>query len=371
MPKQITFRRGTTAQHATFTGALGELTVDTTKKAVVVHDGITPGGFTLALEAAQIVKTGNLLWVDSVHGNDATAQQARMQLPYLTLAAAKAAAVSGDTIFVLPGTYNEKNLAKNGVNWHLCNGAVISYSGLATGGVFDTGAAGGACSFTISGNGTIRVTSEPSPYAVVKSVYGGDNIKVECDRIEGVGPALDGSGTVLIRCHELKSTSSGCVNVFSGGNVTLYTHKISSSGGNAVEISGGILDLTARSISSSAGKGIRFNGGTLYCSVFEVSSSTDCALEYNNSYSTLCRIHNARLVSTAGGGLGRAVYVSAGSGNLRFVNCGFVGTSPSSVSIDSASATTILLYGECVANLAKGANITTAGSALTVNTLLT
>jgi len=40
-------RRGTTAQHATFTGLLGEITVDTTKKTLVVHDGATAGGFPL------------------------------------------------------------------------------------------------------------------------------------------------------------------------------------------------------------------------------------------------------------------------------------------------------------------------------------
>lgn len=49
MATQIQRRRGTTAQHSTFTGALGELTVDTDKKTVVVHDGITAGGFPLAV----------------------------------------------------------------------------------------------------------------------------------------------------------------------------------------------------------------------------------------------------------------------------------------------------------------------------------
>jgi len=44
MPKQVRLRRGTTAQHATFTGADGEITFDTDKKCVVTHDGITPGG---------------------------------------------------------------------------------------------------------------------------------------------------------------------------------------------------------------------------------------------------------------------------------------------------------------------------------------
>jgi hypothetical protein len=44
MPKQVRLRRGTTAQHTTFTGADGEVTFDTTKKALVLHDGVTPGG---------------------------------------------------------------------------------------------------------------------------------------------------------------------------------------------------------------------------------------------------------------------------------------------------------------------------------------
>jgi hypothetical protein len=44
MPKQVRLRRGTTAQHATFIGAEGEVTFDTTKKVLVVHDGATAGG---------------------------------------------------------------------------------------------------------------------------------------------------------------------------------------------------------------------------------------------------------------------------------------------------------------------------------------
>lgn len=47
MATEIRFRRGTTTQHAAFTGALAEVTVDTDKKVLVVHDGATPGGFPL------------------------------------------------------------------------------------------------------------------------------------------------------------------------------------------------------------------------------------------------------------------------------------------------------------------------------------
>lgn len=47
MSKQVKWRRGTTAEHSTFTGAIGEVTVDTTKDTLVVHDGVTRGGHSL------------------------------------------------------------------------------------------------------------------------------------------------------------------------------------------------------------------------------------------------------------------------------------------------------------------------------------
>jgi hypothetical protein len=50
MSKQVRFRRGTTAQHATFTGAAGEVTVDTDKVVPVVHNGTTAGGIPLLRE---------------------------------------------------------------------------------------------------------------------------------------------------------------------------------------------------------------------------------------------------------------------------------------------------------------------------------
>jgi len=53
----IQFRRGTTTEHSSFTGLLGEVTVDTTKKTIVVHDGSTAGGSPLALEGAAISST--------------------------------------------------------------------------------------------------------------------------------------------------------------------------------------------------------------------------------------------------------------------------------------------------------------------------
>jgi hypothetical protein len=52
MSTQVQIRRGNTAQTASFTGAVAELTVDTDKEVVVVHDGVTAGGYPLARESA-------------------------------------------------------------------------------------------------------------------------------------------------------------------------------------------------------------------------------------------------------------------------------------------------------------------------------
>ena len=50
MAKLLKLRRGTTSQHSSFTGAEGEVTVDTDKETLVVHDGSTQAGFPLAAE---------------------------------------------------------------------------------------------------------------------------------------------------------------------------------------------------------------------------------------------------------------------------------------------------------------------------------
>jgi hypothetical protein len=59
MADQIQLRGGTTAEHSTFTGAAREVTVDTDKDTLVVHDGATAGGKPLLNEAD--LKGKNLL----------------------------------------------------------------------------------------------------------------------------------------------------------------------------------------------------------------------------------------------------------------------------------------------------------------------
>jgi len=69
MAKEIIRRNGTTSEHSAFTGAEAEITVDTDKNTVVVHDGVTSGGFPLAKDDGSNISdfaiTGKLTAVDA------------------------------------------------------------------------------------------------------------------------------------------------------------------------------------------------------------------------------------------------------------------------------------------------------------------
>ena len=75
MAKKLQLRGGTTAQHSSFTGALREVTVDTDKDILVVHDGATAGGFPAHrdLKGADIASADPLVIVTGTTGfNDMT-----------------------------------------------------------------------------------------------------------------------------------------------------------------------------------------------------------------------------------------------------------------------------------------------------------
>lgn len=70
MSTQIQRRRGTTGEHSTFTGAAGEITIDSTKNTVVVHDGTTAGGFPLAKEANALTSSAIGVTVQAYDANN-------------------------------------------------------------------------------------------------------------------------------------------------------------------------------------------------------------------------------------------------------------------------------------------------------------
>jgi hypothetical protein len=60
MADQLQLRGGTTNEHSTFTGALREVTVDTDKDTLIVHDAATAGGHPLLREDLSNLPAGTI-----------------------------------------------------------------------------------------------------------------------------------------------------------------------------------------------------------------------------------------------------------------------------------------------------------------------
>ena len=61
MPTVLQFRRGTTSQNNAFTGAIGEITYDTTTDVLRIHDGSTAGGFAMVSASSTATLTNKTL----------------------------------------------------------------------------------------------------------------------------------------------------------------------------------------------------------------------------------------------------------------------------------------------------------------------
>ena len=68
MATAVQLRRGTTTQNNAFTGALGEVSVDTTLDTIRVHDGSTQGGFEITSNAAAQTLTNKSLTAPTITG---------------------------------------------------------------------------------------------------------------------------------------------------------------------------------------------------------------------------------------------------------------------------------------------------------------
>ncbi len=94
MSTQISRRRGTSSQHTSFVGAEGELTIDTDKNTVIVHDGSTPGGHPLpTLDGAETL-TNKTLGAGSTIGSGGVVMTGGGSLDDYTGFATRAAFIS-------------------------------------------------------------------------------------------------------------------------------------------------------------------------------------------------------------------------------------------------------------------------------------
>lgn len=108
MAKQLQLRRGTTAEHASFTGAVGEVTIDADKDTAVVHDAYQAGGFPLLREDLNNLANGAVA-VGKLATNSGTYGQTLQVNDAGTAMEMGESGLIGCQVFGATGTYTKTN----------------------------------------------------------------------------------------------------------------------------------------------------------------------------------------------------------------------------------------------------------------------
>lgn len=209
---------------------------------------IQDGAFVRA-KAGLLSPAGKILVVDQVNGSDSTGSRAYRGRPFATPEAANDAALAGDFVSVLPGTFTlTEALGKNGVNWHLMPGVTLTADSTADAVAYVFNDAGSAMTFKVSGAGVLRVTGivpdSDTPCACVRLANSSSVVRMECSKLDmaadpnsnnAFGSAvyhLDGS--LRIDCDTITAADGFCAwwlngdsriiasEISSGGDATLY-----------------------------------------------------------------------------------------------------------------------------------------------------
>lgn len=81
--KRVQLRKGTEAEHSSFTGALAEVTYDTDKGVIRMHDGLTTSGFEVAKSRLTYVNSNASLRTNIKYFTDTSASTFTVTLPTL------------------------------------------------------------------------------------------------------------------------------------------------------------------------------------------------------------------------------------------------------------------------------------------------
>jgi hypothetical protein len=276
LPSDITITGGTySSGTATFTNNTGGT--------------FTVTGFTTSPNLSKI------LFVDP-NGNDSTGTKGNMNLPYLTLEAAKSASTSGDTIYVFPGTYTvtttaTEGLAKDGISYYFSPKTIINKA--TTGDIFRADSF--IYGFNVYGYGNFNKTTNTG------SIFSSSNILVY-GSVTAYGSLVAGSGyTTGLKTTTTNGSGTGAVvnvtSVNAGGGITALS--ISNAGatykvGDVITIVGGVtpatITVTTIVADFNSDADISFEANDLYISVasnvFDIRSTARFNTKFNNLLST-------------------------------------------------------------------------------------
>jgi hypothetical protein len=258
MATTLKLRRGTTTQHATFTGALGEVTVDTDKDVIVVHDGSTAGGFP-AIRAGGALGTPSSGTVTNLTGTASININGTVGATTPAAGTFTSLSDSGNLTFTgtgnrITGDFSNATVA-NRVMFQTSTlngqtGVVLMPNGTNTQAIFEansdsTGGANGSISQVgVYAAGDVRFSSDRRGTGTYlpMTFYTGGSERMRVDTSGNVGIGTSSPGSIL----ELNKAGSGAI----GPNLYLE-NSASSATGNASRVSFGI-DAGASAASPTA-----------------------------------------------------------------------------------------------------------------------
>lgn len=208
---------------------------------------------------------GTVIYV-SPSGISGESEKGNIVYHYPTIALAETAASSGDTIEILPGTYTDTGLGKDGVTYHFHPGAVITTSG--SGNIFNLST---AITVKVTGKGVFNMNSATANAVAFKTNHASANLYVEFLDIicTSASKAIHNAvGTLTANGRKINSSGSAPTILLSTTAVTNITcsEPITHSGNqNVVSIPAAAAGFSATinaDITSVSGYGIKAEAGT-------------------------------------------------------------------------------------------------------------
>lgn len=215
------------ADEATFNGAV-VITNGATAGHVLTSDAVGVATWQAPTGGSGTAFSNKNMYYVSMTGDNSTAAQGSMALPYRDPMAAQiaAAAAGGGTVAVFPGIYTTNNLSTNGVNFYGYPGAILNYvdNGIGAGrGIFDDRGKGAVVT-TIGGYFDIRYSTGLTGYNVGTAQITAD----PTNAIRGAICVTNPMAHFNISCASITVTTLvgtafiSALSVYNASNVTLY-----------------------------------------------------------------------------------------------------------------------------------------------------
>lgn len=340
MPTVLQLRRGTTAQHSSFTGAEGEVTVNTSKDTLVVHDGSTQGGFEIAL--ADLSNTTATTYADfsvTDAGGDGS-------LTYNNSTGAF--------------TYTGPSAAEVQAHITAGTGVTVSSGVVSIGQAVATSDSPTFAGLTLTGNQTITGDILPSAdvtYSLGSSSYQWADVYV-------------GPGSLYVNGQQVVSDNSGTITISADANqdVSVQTSgsgdiQLDPTGTGIIQVKSTLQMEDGQNITNSAGNAITFGSGLKSNSLTANSADTSLTLAGNGTGTVAISDNTAitgTLSTTSNATIGGNLTVTGDfqvDGTTTTINS-------TSLSVDDLNIT--VASGAANAAAANGAGLTVDGASATL-----